>query len=576
MRIFILMLFSFCLTKVEAQNFFKKLAKDAGNTFTGAVRTTGNVYQESTAPFRNVSQDFYKNNFQKPVDNIKNEIVSQIPPALRDLYKYELENRIAPFVNTSLEIGTGETNIVDGTKKVYDHSMNILKEFALMPVLLELYTSARAASQPIPTDLLDKIQPYFKAETIRPFYRNQAKYIVSPKLIKILTGFGAIDADAITYYDVIIFKDPLSFKIYALKTLAHEMVHVAQYHDLGFSQFMAKYIEQNLHHNNVDTQIEKEAYKVGDNINAKLQAEGNLPNLVINNAAMFVPNNALSSVGLIESNSVNANETIRYAMSQAQAGNNEDEIKLIAGYALSSNKITAATKAYVAAWMANGPTYNINMQERLNWSKAAVGLEPENPLNWYFLAANANAMQDAATEFKAIINYATLIINIETGKAQPNIPLLINIFNLLDKSLGLADMVNWQGVQFYDQRLPLIMLIELGSYLPPDLQKDSRLNNYSRLLVDRDISVNKNDELRLRGFTAIAAGHLYWGYFYNRSFQQSHYPGDLANRRQAANYILQLVNNGLDFAIKNPTVSNKTLYVGFLNSLRVEANSLIQ
>lgn len=289
---------------------------------------------------------------------------------------------------------------------------------------------------------------------------------------------------------------------------------------------------------------------------------------------MFVPNNALSSVGLIESNAVNANETIRYAMSQAQAGNNEDEIKLIAGYALSSNKITAATKAYVAGWMANGPTYNINMQERLNWSKAAVGLEPENPLNWYFLAANANAMQDAATEFKAIINYATLIINIETAKTQPNIPLLINIFNLLDKSLSLADMVNWQGVQFYDQRLPLIMLIELGSFLPPDPQKDNRLNNYSRLLVDRDNTVNKNDELRLRGFTAIAAGHLYWGYFYNRAFLQSHYPGDLANRRQAANHILQLVNNGLDFANKNPSVSNKTLYVGFLNNLRVEANNL--
>lgn len=130
-----------------------------------------------------------------------------------------------------------------------------------MPVLLELYTSARAASQPIPKDLLDKIEPYFKAETTRPFYRNQVKYIVSPKLIKILTGFGAIDADAITYYDVIIFKNLVDFKIYALKTLAHEMVHVAQYHDLGFSQFMAKYIEQNLHHKNVDTQIEKKHTK---------------------------------------------------------------------------------------------------------------------------------------------------------------------------------------------------------------------------------------------------------------------------------------------------------------------------
>jgi hypothetical protein len=576
MRLILLLLLCFYFIKAGGQNFFKKLAKDAGNTFTGAVRSTGNVYQETTAPFRNVAQDFYKNNFQTPVDNIKNEIVSQIPPAIRDLYKYELENKIAPYVNTYFQVSTGETNIVDGTKKVYDHSINILKEFALTPVLLELYTTARAASQPVPKELLDKIKPYFIAETSRPFYGSYAKYIVSPKLIKILTGFGAIDADAITYYDVIIFKKPLDFKIYALKTLAHEMVHVAQYHDLGFSQFMAKYIEQNLHHENVDTQIEKEAYTLGDKVEAKLQAEGNLPNLAITNAALFVPNNALSSVGLIESNSVNANETVRYAMSQAQAGNNKDEIKLVAGYALSSAKTSLATKAYVSAWMANGPSYNISMQERLNWSKAAVGYEPENPLNWYFLAANASAVQDAATEFKAIINYATLVINEETGKLQPNIPLLVNIFNLLDKSLSLADMVNWQGVQFYDQRLPLIMLIELGSFLPPDPQKDQRLTNYTRLLVDRDNALNKNDELRLRAFTAVAAGNLYVAHFYNRAFQQSNYPGDLANRRQSASFVLQLVNNGLNFASQNPFIPNRAMYMGFLNNLRAEGNNLIQ
>lgn len=559
---------------LSSQNFFKKLGKDAGKVASAPARAIGNAYQQVTAPTTNLAQNAYKNTLQGPVNQLKSTLISNIPGPVRDFYKYEIENRLQPYYNNVLNVATSQANIVDGTQNIYDHTTSLIKEFALTPTLIALYTTARAAAKPVPTEILDAIRPHWSSSSSRKFQSESAKYIVSTKIIDLLRGYGSTEVDAMTFFDVIIFKEGISTSPVSIALVAHEMVHIDQYHDLGFSQFLATYIAQNLTSGYENSAIEKEAYKVQTTIAAKIVALANTQQYT--NPIAFNENLAVSSLALMEASNVDLNKASRLMVPQAQTTGKIEDALAVTGYIVNSAATNASTKAFASNWMAYGPLNNqLSMANRLNWAKASVAFEPENPENWYYLAGLSSQANDPVTEFYSIINFSNLIIKQELEKSDPDNRLLIYVSNLLMRGLQISTQLNWNSMEFFDPRLALILLVELGTYLPPNEAKDQQLTNFANNLAVVDTQIGMNDELHLRSATAIAAGALYLSWQNNRLYLGTLNPNFLAGRRQTAATARQLISNALQFINQFPGTPNANQYNATLNGMASEAASLV-
>lgn len=116
-----------------------------------------------------------------------------------------------------------------------------------------VYSALNSAAHPLPDSVYEHLRPHWEHVTTRPRYR--ARYIVSPGLVDLLTGGSAI---AITWYDVVLFREPVTDHPASLALVTHELVHVAQYGKLGFDRFLADYAAESLFHG-AENSFEREA-----------------------------------------------------------------------------------------------------------------------------------------------------------------------------------------------------------------------------------------------------------------------------------------------------------------------------
>ncbi|MEW5725138.1 MAG: hypothetical protein AB1896_18640 [Thermodesulfobacteriota bacterium] len=105
-----------------------------------------------------------------------------------------------------------------------------------------LYEQARAASSPVVEELLQRLRPHWAKVTDRPL-PLEARVLVSPGLIELLSGFGVFGTrkEGVVFYDVIILGEALPPTTTGLVRLGHELVHVAQFRELGFEKFLFEY-----------------------------------------------------------------------------------------------------------------------------------------------------------------------------------------------------------------------------------------------------------------------------------------------------------------------------------------------
>lgn len=116
-----------------------------------------------------------------------------------------------------------------------------------------VYSALRSVSHPLPDAVYEKLRPHWEKSTIRPRFR--ARYVVSPGLVNLMTGGSAI---AITWYDIVLFREPVTDHPASLALVTHELVHVAQYERLGLHRFLSDYAAESLYHG-AENSFEREA-----------------------------------------------------------------------------------------------------------------------------------------------------------------------------------------------------------------------------------------------------------------------------------------------------------------------------
>lgn len=533
-----LLAFTFLTPSYAQFGFIKNVVKKGGDIVKDGARGVGNVYQTATAPVRNVATNVYNNTLRQPVNEIRNGINSVLPDDVRNFYRYEIQNRIQPFVANSTGMMTGEVNIVDGTQQIVNHSINLVKELAVTPEIAALYYAARASSSPIPQEFFSVIAPHWPAVTNRPLHQSVAKYIVSQSLVNTLTAMGNSSMAAITLYDVIIFREPLSMNPNSLALLSHEMVHVAQYRELGFAAFLSTYIAENLANGYANSPKEREGYRVQTNIEPRLAGDAQSVNPQIrlsNVSAINYSSPTAATLAFFSAATNDPNEYANYMLTKIQTTNSVNDAKALIGYVLSNNAVSSTNKAFCCRLMSSGPLLNyVTPQERLAWAKSAASFSPSESVNWYVLAATAFQLQDASTEYDALINLAGIMISEELGKANPDYPRLYGASGHLGRAIQLSNFISFQQGRPYDNRMPFLMLIELGVFLPLDYSKDMQLNMFAQTLANIDAAMNIKDEMHLRVIGALTGTHLYFAIQNHRFYLNTGGPAYLMEKRNRA------------------------------------------
>jgi hypothetical protein len=515
MKKFILPAFFAISFSAQSQFGFIKDVVSAGANFVKDVAATaGTAYQTVTAPVRNVTTTIYNNTLQQPINELQNSVNSILPKEVKDFYAYEIKNRIEPFYKNTTSIATGEVNVVTGATNIVNHSIALVKEVFITPEIAALYNAARGASSPVPQEFFQKIQPHWASVTNRPLHSSYAKYIVSESLVNTLTFLGNSQMDAITLYDVIIFRSSLSMTPRSLSLLAHEMTHVAQYRQLGFTAFLTTYIAENLKNGYENADKEIEGAEVGRRMYSLLNGNPAATNSQVrfsNISPTNFSNTAAANIAYLDAASANPNEYVGYLITKAQASNNINETKAIVGYILNNSRVSGSNKAYCCRMMSSGPlSTTLSLQDREVWAKAAASYAPKESINWLFLASAASQMQDDQTNFDALINLAGIMISEELAKLSPNYTRMRAAARYLGSAVQLGTNANFQQTNFYDTRLPLVMLVELGVYLPLTYSEDMQLNYYAQTVADLDKSINSKDLIHLRVIGALTGAHLYF------------------------------------------------------------------
>jgi len=258
----------------------------------------------------------------------------------------------------------------------------------------------------------------------------------------------------------------------------------------------------------------------------------------------------------------NPNEYSAFLVAKAQNSNNADEVKGITGFVLSTPAVSKSIKAYSCRLMAAGPSSNrLTLSEKLLWAKAAASYEPLEEINWYFVAAAASQLQDAQTEFSALINLSGLMIKGEIWKNQPDYQKLSNASGYLARAITLANYISVQQGQPYDSRMPYVMLVELGVYLPLNYAKDIMMDQYAQSLSNIDNFVNVKDELHLRVLGALAGANLYFAIQNATFFAQTGNQGYLFEKRNRAVRCINTAHFGIgELGQFYPGLANNSMY----------------
>ena len=458
---------------------------------TGKVLEKG--YQTATKPVRDVSNTVYRKTIRKPFNELKGEINKAIPDRLKYIYKDNVERRFRPATDFCWDATTGRKPFSEAAKQTVKAYVDQAKELLVSPELYLIYQSAKAASDPLPKEAFEIILPHWHQLTNRNLYRK-TRYIVSGEIVDILS-IGT--AAAITLYDIVIFRDSLSNKPESLALLAHEMVHVDQYHDLSFMGFAAQYYVGGKLRKKKKNPLEREAYELEDRMLVRLNAERINPRTYQLTKHVSLPkSNSINVLATATAMGGTSEALIPVSISEAIVRGDRQDIDQLAAYAIAAPDLKAGTRSEVCRMIASDAVRSVYAaDDALDYAKLAVNFDPENTYNWYFLAKIANSVRDIKTEYEALVQLASMMIEQELLKQHGGnfTPRMRGAEMHLNRAAALGEMMGWREGFIYDTRLPFILLVSMGLELRPTWFNDKVLLTYANRGITIDKALHKMD-----------------------------------------------------------------------------------
>jgi hypothetical protein len=480
--------------------------RDLGDGLKNVAREVGNVYQVATKPVSDAADYVYSNTLKRPVDHLRSEVENQIPPQMMDLWRSEIDGRLGPYIQSVIDVGTGDKNIVNGVDDIVQHTIDQAKELIMFPELMAIYSTALALSERIPDSHLNSIQPQWQSCTSREFHKDEVRYLVSPELINsinsILGNQGSNKIDAFTLYKVIIFKNPIGDSPNELSLVGHEMVHVAQYFEKGFSPFLANYIAEILKYGYNNAPSEREAYQVQSKLYSLLQGKiFDFPTASNSSDFTEFQTPSMITLGAFEAMDVNPSGYILAKLNYPDCNLSKNDIEGLVGLAFSHPGLNEDQRSAICRSIATGPyCQNFTIIERLNWVQLAVQYNPQASINWYFLASIASQMNNQQVEYDALISLTNIMLTEELNKPVQirNNDRILNACAYLDRAVYLGNQMRWNYNRFFDTRMPLLMLTEVGLNLPVNLPSDLQMIQYAKQAFDMDAELSSKDNIHFQ------------------------------------------------------------------------------
>jgi hypothetical protein len=496
--------FLFTSSVVFSSNAQFGILEDIGNAISDGAEAIGNVYQDVTQPIFNEVERAYDNTLKAPVDQLRSTIESAVPEHVMNLWKTQIDDRLGPYLQTVIDVGTGKTNVVDGVDDIVEHTINQGKELIMIPELLGIYATALGASEPVPTNYLNTLAPIWGNCTSRDLEKS-ARYVVAPWLIDAINDVASIaggsgNIDAITLNEVIIFRDGLSSSNSSLGLLGHELIHVAQYEKEGSSMFLINYIKELIQYGYEKAPTEVEAYKAQDKMLAQLeQIQFNI-GPANNYLAKQGSVSNMMDLAAFEAIGINPVGYIQAKLNIPNDKFTHNDLENLAGFAF-DHTYDENERAAICRSIADGAhSHLLSPKERLQWTQRAVSENPEGSINWYFLAAEANRQGNVRVEYDALISLANIMLMQEFGKAPPqrDMQRIQNACSYLNRSIMLGGQMNWGYNDFFDVRLPLVMLADAGLNFPVNAFSDQQMLGYGVQAYQFDRQMGAVDNLHFQ------------------------------------------------------------------------------
>ena len=503
----------FCIALVilclESQNAYGSWLGDRVDDVKSGGRTLERGYQNATRPVRNTSNNIYHQTIRRPFNDFKQTVHNSVPENVRNIYKENVERRFRPLTDFAWDATTGRQGFSTAADRMADEYIEQGKELLITPDLYILYQSAKAASDPLPDDLVDLIAQHWAGLTRRTLH-EEARFLVSAELVDYLTVGNAV---AITFYDVIVFREPLNNSPYKVATLAHELVHVDQYHDLSFAGFAERYYIGGKFRTGRRNPLEREAYELGDRMEALLRRPSSIHRYT-NSRDYIMPSQsrtAVQKLASLEAIDVDTNQALSATFIDAIMRRDGNDIKELAAFTVASPDVSNSARAMICRIIACGGTGQVfSTQEALDYGKLAVQYEPEQTINWYYLAWSANNARDIKTEYDALVMLASLMIEqeIDAGTQGQMTPRLQGAHNHLLNAANLGNHMGWQQGMIYDNRVPFMMLASIGLELIPSAMNYDTMSRYVNTAMAIDDAIRRLDRWHFELLDIYSQIHL--------------------------------------------------------------------
>ncbi len=478
----------------------------------GAIDVAEKGYQKATNPLRKSYEFVYHNTIRGPHRKLKNFVNDATPEKIRNWYKHRIEANFRPLSDNAWEVSQGKIRASEGIKNMVKRYEKQFKGLVLEPHIRFLYDLALGLSEPLPESMVNKLEKHWSLYTSRPLH-SDARFLVSRHVLDLINAYGIFGTErkeGMTFYDVIIVDAPLKNTIPSTALLGHELIHVAQFRDMGFEAFVMSYAYGVAKDGYEESTLEREAYSFQGKIEKRLESPQYANSYGSERSINTDKIRAVNFLAISSACKVDNSKAVKVAISDAISRNDHDTFRAVAAFSLNEKGVSDNAKSYVCRMIAsNSGRLNVGNSEAINWAKLAIHYDSHNVDNWYFLAKKANEIGDIRTEYEALMNMSILIIDNELrrsihGRMTPNLNYAVMCLQNAANIVNLC--LNNRRIQ--DNRMPFLSLVMIGLELRPSWCIDNAMVGYINQLGYHDNLYRRADYLHFQILDIIS--RAYW------------------------------------------------------------------
>ncbi len=381
---------------------FGDFIKEVGNTVGSAVQTV-------TKPVTDEIDRAYRRHVRDDYLKAKTKFEDALPSAVRD----EFRRTIGPVMHAQKtllwDVPLNRTDLGDGLLSSYVDYKRAISNNLVIPELIALYHLLKSQSDPFPQWVKEQLAPHWTAcGQGEELVIDRTRFVVSSNIVSMLTMGG--DKDAITFYDVIVFREPIRDTAEGISLVGHELVHAAQFSHLGIGRFVADYYGGSIFNGGkLDShRFETAGYNCQSCLSDRYPGPAGTDQVASGSFGGFATASYspfLTAIQGAPTAQVEQSALSGPYLARAIENQDEEEMERITAWTLSSPRSTREQKAMTARIIAvNGQT--VANRTDFEWAHMAVSLNPNDTANWYVLASIAESEGNGEFAAKTILTAA--------------------------------------------------------------------------------------------------------------------------------------------------------------------------